>query len=107
MRHQQEIELTADQRTAITEAIKETQGQVLEIQWQLEDEQQRLTNLLRAPRVDEEAALAQVERVMSSEQQLKKEHLTLLIRIKNQLTRAQQEELAELRPSSPRHPPMR
>ena len=37
MRHQRDIELTAEQRTAITEAIKKTQGQVLEIQWQLEE----------------------------------------------------------------------
>ena len=107
MRHQRDIELTAEQRTAITEAIKKTQGQVLEIQWQLEDEQQQLTNLLKAAHVDEQAALAQVERVMSAEQQLKKQHLTLLIRIKNQLTTAQQEKLAELRPHRPGQPPVR
>jgi Spy/CpxP family protein refolding chaperone len=99
MRHQNDISLTAEQRTAITDAIKQAQSKVLEIQWQLEDQQQKLDQMLQAPRVDEKAALAQAERVMIAEQQMKKAHLALLIEIKNHLTEEQQQKLRDLRPT--------
>jgi Spy/CpxP family protein refolding chaperone len=99
MKYQREIELTGEQRTAITEAIKSTQGKVLELQWKLEDEQQKLTDLLEAERIDVDAALAQADVVMDTERKVKKEHLTLLIQIKNLLTPEQQKKLREKSPT--------
>ena len=104
MRHQSAIALTDEQRSAITAAIKTTQNDTVEIQWQLQAEQEKLSKLLGAPRIDEEKALTQVSELMTVEQQMKKEHLGLLIRIKNQLTPEQQEQLRELRPNRRRRP---
>ena len=52
---------------------------------------------LSRPRVDREAALAAADRMFGVEQQVKRAHLGLLIRIKNTLTGEQQEELEGLR----------
>jgi Spy/CpxP family protein refolding chaperone len=93
MKHQRDIKLTEEQRAAITEAIKTTQGKVLELQWKLEDEQQKLTDLLEAERIDADTALAQADLVMDTERKVKREHLTLLIQIKNLLTPEQQKAL--------------
>jgi len=98
MRHQSDIDLTPAQREAITKAMSETQQKVVDLQWQFEAESQELTKLLDRETVDEAAALAQAQKVMSAEQQIKTEHLAMLIRIKNQLKPAQQAKLRELQP---------
>jgi Spy/CpxP family protein refolding chaperone len=95
MKYQRDIELTDEQRTAITEAIKTTQGKVLELQWKLEDEQQELTKLFEAERIDAEVALTKADLVMGVERQIKREHLALLIEIKNLLTPSQQKKLRQ------------
>jgi Spy/CpxP family protein refolding chaperone len=104
MKNQRDIALTDEQRAAITEAIKTTQGSVLDLQWKLEDEQQKLTKLLEADHIDVEAALGQADLVMDAERKVKKEHLTLLLQIKNLLTPEQQKKLRELQSSKKRRP---
>jgi Spy/CpxP family protein refolding chaperone len=98
MQHQRDIELTAAQQEAITKAMQETQGKLVDLRWRFEAESQELAKMLDAERVDQSAALAQAERVMTIEQQIKQEHLAMLIRVKNQLTKTQQQKLQELRP---------
>ena len=97
MQHQQRIGLTAQQRSAITGAVQQLQSRVVELQWQLQAESQRLVELLRASPVNEAAALAQADRVMSMEREIKHAHLQMLVRIKNTLTREQQAALQSLR----------
>jgi Spy/CpxP family protein refolding chaperone len=97
MRHQGEIALTTAQRDAITSAMRDAQSALAEAQWQLEGEREKLEKLLAAERVDEAAALRQAAAVMTAEQRVKTTHLRLLVRIKNQLTPAQQQQLKELR----------
>jgi Spy/CpxP family protein refolding chaperone len=107
MRHQSEIGLTDAQRAAITKQMEETEKALVTLQWDVERESEKLSKLLAAGHVDEAAALRQADLVMSAEERLKKAHLTLLIRIKNDLTAAQQEKLRQLRPEphgSPRQP---
>ena len=99
MRNQEAIHLSDEQRQAIQEVMVRTQAKLVELQWQLDAQQEKLTAALTPPRVDEPAALAQVDRVMALEQQVKKLNLELLIAIKNQLTAAQQETLRKLRPA--------
>jgi Spy/CpxP family protein refolding chaperone len=98
MAHQGEIELTAAQRTAIVKAVSEAQTKLLDLRWQSEAEAEKLGKLLAADKIDQAAALAEAQRLMGIEQELKTAHLTLLIRIKNELTPAQQAKLRELRP---------
>jgi Spy/CpxP family protein refolding chaperone len=96
MQHQRELELTAQQRTTITEAIKVLQSGVVEHQWQLQDEQQKLHELLVAPAAEEAAVLAQVDRVLELERNIKRMHMVMLVRIKNALTPEQQKKLIAL-----------
>jgi len=98
MRNQGEIGLTDDQRKAITRAIHDTQGSVLDLQWSMQEAAKKLGELLAAERVDRDAALAQVGRVLDLEQQVKKAHIGLLIQIKNQLDSEQRRQLDALRP---------
>jgi len=99
MRYQNEIGLTDEQTQAITRAMGETQAKLVDLQWQFEAKSQELTKVLGADTVEEDPALALADKVMSVEQQIKKIHLGLLLRIKNQLTPEQQKKLRELRPA--------
>ncbi len=61
----------------------------------------RQVRLLQARPVDESAVLAQADRVMNLEREIKKAHLSLLVRVKNLLTQPQQDKLAALRRKPP------
>ena len=98
MQQQQAIGLKPEQRTAITRAIKDFQGKVLDLQWQMQEETGRFGELLDKPLVDQAAALAQIDKVLAVEREVKRAHIGLLIQIKNQLTAEQQGRLAQLRP---------
>ncbi|HYT81971.1 MAG TPA: periplasmic heavy metal sensor [Gemmatimonadales bacterium] len=93
------IGLKPEQRGAITQAIQQFQGNVVELQWQMHEETQRLTELLDKTVVDQAAALAQIDKVLAVERGVKRAHIGLLIQIKNQLTAEQQARLAQARPA--------
>jgi Spy/CpxP family protein refolding chaperone len=97
MQHQQDIALRAEQRTAITKAIQDFQNKVVDLQWRMQDQSQRLATLLEKPVVDQTAALAQVDDVLGVEREVKRAHITLLIQIKNTLSAEQQAKLTALR----------
>jgi Spy/CpxP family protein refolding chaperone len=97
MQQQRAIGLKPDQRTAITRAVHEFQGKVLDLQWQMQDETQHLTELLDKPSVDQAAALGQIDKVLAVEREVKRAHIGLLIQIKNSLTPEQQAKLAQAR----------
>ena len=97
MKYQQKIALRPEQRTAITGAIQQVQSKVVEHQWRMQEEAQRLGELLQATPVNESAVLAQVDRVLGIERDVKRAHMTLLVRIKNTLTVSQLEKLERLR----------
>lgn len=102
MEHQSDLGLTDEQRQAITKEMAETQKQVLELRWQLEEKSTALDKMLAAEKVDEAAALARIDDLMRVEEQMKRAHLGLLIRVKNLLTPAQQATLKKLEPRGPR-----
>ena len=97
MQHQQKIGLRPEQRTAITQAIQQLQSTVVDLQWRMQDEAQKLSELVQQPTVKEADALAQVDRVLAVEREIKRAHITMLIRVKNTLTREQQTTLTTLR----------
>jgi Spy/CpxP family protein refolding chaperone len=96
MRNQQAIGLSADQRAAIVQAAQATQPRFIEAQWQLEVETAALAELVRGQRVDEARVLQQIDRVLDLERQIKRSQIELLVRIKNQLTPEQQQQLGRL-----------
>jgi Spy/CpxP family protein refolding chaperone len=98
MRHQDDLQLDATQREALIEEMQSTQSDLVPLQWEMREAGEKLRALLDPPRIDEEQALAQADRMTSIEQRVKRRHLALLIRIKNLLTPEQQAQLGALRP---------
>jgi Spy/CpxP family protein refolding chaperone len=97
MKYRQEINLNETQSKTIKEAIQNAQSKFLDMQWDMQSETEKLVQLLKARPVDESAVLAQVEKVLNREREIKKAQIRLLVRIKNALTDAQQDKLMELR----------
>lgn len=94
MRSQGALELTPEQRTAITGAIKTTQERLNTLQWDLAAKNEAVAKLVTADRLDVDAVLKAASEAIALEGQVKQEHLKLLLQIKNVLTPAQ---IAKLR----------
>jgi Spy/CpxP family protein refolding chaperone len=107
MRYQGELGLTAEQRTAIAGAIHDAQGRLGPLQWDLDAKSEAVAKLVDADKVDVDKVLAAATQAIDLEGQIKKEHLRLLLTIKNDLTPAQQAKLRNLRPDrcGPDQPP--
>jgi len=101
MSHQQELGIDDKQREAIVKEVQALQNKVVEVQFQMSAAVEELTKLLDAPRVDEARTVAQADKVMGFERDIKRAHLGALIRIRNLLTDAQRAKLAALRAKSP------
>src|SRR5262249_44641271 len=97
IQNQEAIGLSADQKDALKAEIRQAQLKFTELQWKLQDEMEKLVTLVKQGRVDEQQVLAQLDKVLSAEREVKREQVTLLVRIKNRLTAEQQAKLAELR----------
>lgn len=97
MKYHEEVGLDDAQARAIKEAIQQAQNRFLEMQWQMQTESAKLVKLLNARPADEAVVLAQLEKVLGTEREVKRTQISLLIRIKNRLTDAQLARLAELR----------
>jgi Spy/CpxP family protein refolding chaperone len=97
IQHQEAIGLSAEQRDYFKTEIRQAQLKFTELQWKLQDEMEKLVTLAKQPRIDEQQAVTQLEKVLAAERVIKREQVTLLVRIKNKLTPEQQGKLAELR----------
>lgn len=97
MQNRQEIDLTSEQWRRISESIRELQRNIVDLEWDMLEASQTLVELLDRSRVDEAAALEQVDRVLTTERMIKRAQLALLITIKNILTPEQQDRLRTLR----------
>ena len=97
MQHQGELGLQESQREALQNAIQEAQTQMLRMQWALASEGEKLTKLLAAESLDEKEALAQVDRILMTEREIKRAQMTLMVRIRNTLTADQRAKLRALR----------
>ncbi len=95
--HQQDLALDENQRKKILAEAEAVQRQAPSIQSQMQATTEQMTKLLGAPKLDEAAILAEAEKVMNLERDMKKLHLTMLVRLKNLLTLGQQAKLSELR----------
>ncbi|HEX4602776.1 MAG TPA: periplasmic heavy metal sensor [Candidatus Angelobacter sp.] len=96
MRFHQEINLDDNQSRAMKDAIQKAQPKFLDMQWDLQSEMDKLQKLLKAHSVDEQAVMAQMDQVLNRERDIKKAQISLLIRIKNLLSEAQQNKLMEM-----------
>lgn len=97
LKHQKAIGLTDAQRRAITAEVKIVQGRLVDLQWDLKTAVDRLVELMEPARVEEAAAVTQLDRVLAIEREIKQAQLVASVRLKNQLTPEQQRQLKALR----------
>ena len=99
MQHQQQIELTADQKNYLRSEVKQVTVRFTELQWQLQDAMEGLLVMMKASSVNEQEAQTQLDKVLGIEREIKHLHVGLAIRIKNNLTPEQQAKLETIRGS--------
>ena len=97
MAHQAEIGLTDEQRNGIIADISKAQPKATELQWKLQKEAQALVAIIKGEKVDEEQLLAQLDRVLALERDIKRVQLALVVRIKMRLTTDQRAKLQSFR----------
>jgi len=97
MQHQSEIGLQDGQRAALTSAVQQAQGKFMDLQWKLSAEGEKMGRLLQPAQVDETQVLEEVDRILVLEREMKRGQISLMVRVKNTLTAAQQAKLMEIR----------
>jgi Spy/CpxP family protein refolding chaperone len=97
MQHQSEIALQDSQRAALTSAVQQAQAKFMDTQWKLSAEAEKMGKLLQGSTVDEAQVLEEVDRILALEREIKRGQISLMVRIKNTLSPAQQAKLVEIR----------
>jgi Spy/CpxP family protein refolding chaperone len=100
MQHQSEIGLQDSQRAALTSAVQQAQSKFMDLQWKLSAEGEKMGRLLQGTQVDETQVLEEVDRILALEREIKRGQISLMVRIKNALTPAQQAKLTDIRKRS-------
>lgn len=105
MRYSRQLGLSNEQKTFMRDEIQRTTTRFNELQWQLQDAMEALTDAMKPNSVNEQQALVLLERVLDTEREIKRLHIGMGIRIKNQLTPPQQDKLQGMRvPVRPAEP---
>ena len=100
MSRQNAIGLSEAQKTYLRSEVLKSQTRFTELQWQLQDALEGLIGLLKQSKADEAQVAAQLDKVLASEREIKRAQISLLVRIKNDLTAEQQRQLQALRGES-------
>ncbi len=103
MAHQEAIGLTDKQKSSIQDAVKDAQGKVFDLQFKMSAEVEKLQRLVQASSPDEPKVLDEVNRVLTLERDVKVAQMTLMVRIKGQLTERQQSLLDQVRDRTPQY----
>ena len=101
MQHRQEIGLTDEQNIAIRQVLRNASSKFNELQWQMEDEMETMNKLTKVSAVDEQTVMAELDKILNIEREVKRTQLLVSVRIKNKLTAEQQVKLQELRHKPP------
>lgn len=101
MSHQQAINLSDLQRLAIQTNMFDTQKKLLDQQFRLNGEVEKLQSLLKGPKPDEAKVLEEMDKVLGAERDIKRAQLSLMVKLKNTLTQQQQAQLETLRKQAP------
>ena len=101
MQHRQALGLSDEQKNAIKDEVIKASTRFTELQWQMQDEMETMASLTRGATVDEQRVLAQLDKILNIEREVKRTQLSLTIRIKNKLTAEQQTRLQEMRYMTP------
>lgn len=94
--------LTDEQKTTLSAASDAAEGKVSRLKEQMQAEADTFTELAKRPRVDEKALVAQADKILDVDREMKHEQLRLLILIKNTLTAEQQATLSGIKTLEPK-----
>lgn len=95
--HARQLNLTDEQKAAMRTEIQRTTASFQELQWKLQDQVELLQEAMKSTSVNEQQALAQLDKVLDLEREIKRLHIGLAVRLKNRLTPEQQEQLHKMR----------
>lgn len=95
--NQKAIGLNDEQRNYVRSEVLKAQSRFSELQFQLQDAMESMVDLLKQSPVDEAKVLTQLDKVLSTEREVKRTQIGLMVRIKNKLTEEQQTRLRQLR----------
>src|SRR5438270_10473074 len=96
MGHTRDLGITDEQKSFMRAEIQKSTARFNELQWQVQDAMEALHALMKANPVNEQQALAQLDKVLDTEREIKRLHFGLAIALKNKLTPEQQAKLHEL-----------
>lgn len=96
MKYRSKIDLKKDQVDFIRGLYNQNTGEFNNLKWDLDEANLQLSGLLKEPKVDSEAAMQLMEKVMALESEIKKKRLAVYLSIKNKLTNEQQQLLSEI-----------
>jgi len=91
--HASQLNLTDEQKTFMRSEVQKATASFQDLQWKLQDQMQLLHDTMKSPTVNEQQALAQLDKVLDVEREIKRLHIGLAVRLKNRLTPDQQEQL--------------
>jgi Spy/CpxP family protein refolding chaperone len=97
MQNQESIGLNDEQKTYLRTELRDAQLKFTDLQWKLQDEMEKMTALVKQAHVDEQQVLAQLEKVLATEREVKRAQISLLVHIKNKLSAEQQAKLETIR----------
>lgn len=101
MQYRRELGITDEQKTFIRDEAIKASTRFNQLQFQMQDEMETMVTLMKGVTVDEQKALAELDKVLNIEREVKRTQLGLSIRIKNKLTPEQQARLQQLQRNQP------
>ena len=96
MSHMRELGLTDEQKAFMRAEIQKTTASFQELQWKLQDQMDVLHDTMKSTSVNEQQALAQLDKVLEIEREIKRLHIGMAVRLKNRLTPEQQDQLHKI-----------
>ena len=97
MDHARQLNLTEDQKQFMRSEIQKTTATFQDLQWKLQDQMELLQETMKSTSVNEQQALAQLDKVLDIEREIKRLHIGMAVRLKNRLTPEQQDQLHKMR----------
>jgi len=95
--HGRQLGLTDEQKSYMRGEVQKTMNSFTELQWKLQDETEQLHETLKTTSVNEQQALAQLNKVLDIEREIKRLQIGLGVRLKNRLTPEQQSQIQKMR----------
>lgn len=102
MQNADEINLSDEQREKLEDEMRKAHERFADMHADRERRVEAMNALLKNPRVNESAALAQFDKVLEKEQEIRRAHLAFVIGLKNKLTPEQQTKLMDIKKRLPR-----